>query len=254
MSVSIYFDGNDLNALDNVDIDNHEFNPLPGRDLKQNKLARANKSILTTAEYVDKEAVVYGHICTIERYESEALLAEVKALVQYPNRQLILDQYETEVQYTATLKDFEHEWLGNKIFFTITFMLADPIGTETSTTELLNDTVTTLTDNFSIDNDGSFIAEPVFNLTVSALTGGTGASITVKNNVTGQGITVVRDWTAADILEIDCALKTVRINGSFFDYAGQFPVFYPGIGSVGYIDTLSTRTVDIVGTYYKKYV
>lgn len=60
MSVAVNFDGNDLNALANVEIDNHEFNTLPGRNLNTNKLARADKSILTTAEYVDMKSPFMG--------------------------------------------------------------------------------------------------------------------------------------------------------------------------------------------------
>lgn len=70
-----------------------------------------------------------------------------------------------------------------------------------------------MTDIFAVNNTGSFLAEPTFNLVVSAVTGATNQSITVKNNVTGQGITITRTWTASDILEIDSAAKTVRING-----------------------------------------
>jgi len=254
MSVAVNFDGNDLDALANVEIDNHEFNTLPGRDLNNNKLARADKSILTTAEYVDKEVTIYGRVCATERYAAEILLADIKALIQYPNRALILTQYNEQIQYTATLKSFDHSWLGNKIMFTITFYLPDPIGSAVETTSFISDSITTTTDIFAVNNTGSFICEPTFNLVVSAVTGATNQSITVKNNVTGQGLTVTRTWTAGDILEIDSAAKTARINGSLVDFSGKFPVFYPGIGSVGYIDTFTTRTVAITSTYYKKFV
>lgn len=251
----VYFSGNDLETIVGASLIDHNFNNLPNRQLNIYKLARANKSVLTSAEYADKEVTVGFHLRGCDRGEAEMVLEDLKSYLRPINQPLIVRQAEKDVTYDdATLNEINYEWFSNKILLTLVFTVADPIGYEDTNTALLSTTVTSSTLSSSIENTGSFDAEPVINITVTTVTGGSNQSLSIKNEETGQGITLTRTWANGDTVEIDSLNKLVTINGANSDFSGQFPVFAPGTGSLGYTDTFTTRSVDLSAEYQKHYI
>lgn len=251
----VYFAGNDLESIIGASLIDHNFNNLPNRQLNIYKLARANKSILTSAEYSNKEVTVRFHLKGCDRGETETVMEELKSFLRSINQPLIVRQAEKDITYNdATLNEINFEWFSNKILLTLVFTVADPIGYEDDNTALLNTTITTSTSSNPIENTGSFDAEPIVNLTITTVTGATDQSLSIKNEETGQGITLTRTWSNGDTVEIDSLNKLVTINGTNSDFSGQFPVFPPGSGSLGYTDTFTTRSVDLSAEYQKHYI
>lgn len=251
----VYFAGNDLSILVGAALTDHDFNNLPNRVLSLHKLARANKSVLTSAEYSSKEATVNFIIKGCDRGESEAVMERLKSYLRPINSPLIVSQAEREITFDdATLNEVNYRWVSNKLVVTLVFVIADPVGHEDTNTILLNVTVTTSTSSNAVDNDGSFDSEPIINVLVTTVTGGTAQSMSIKNEETGQGITMTRTWANSDTVEIDSSDKTITINGAISDYTGQFPTFPPGNGSLGYSDTFSTRSVGLTATYQKRFI
>lgn len=253
-STSCFFDGNDLSGVSGARLYNHDFNSLPQRGLNINKLAREDKSILTSAEYSSKEVPINLHLYGCTRAEAELVLRNLKAVMQLTNRELVVNQAGEETKYIATLNQVSHEWFGGKVKVTLIFTCSDPIGQATTPTESIDENNTAQSANFALDIEGSFIAEPVISLTFNSITSGTGATITLKNNIIGQGISLTRDWVTGDLVTIDSFNKTVVINGAGSDFSGIFPFFYPGNQVLGYVDSFSARDVDIVLTYIKRSV
>ncbi len=118
---------------------------------------------------------------------------------------------------------------------------------------MLSTTVTNASYSGAINNAGSFDAEPVISITVTTVTGGISQSMSLKNELTGQSLMITRTWAAGDTVSIDVGAKTVTINGAMADFSGQFPVFEPGVGSFGYIDTFTTRSVALSVVYKKRF-
>lgn len=254
-TTSVFWDGNDLSGVAGANLYNHDFNALPNREIKINKLAREDKSVITTAEYSSKEVTVFLHLFGCERADAELVLRNLKALLQQINKELIVNQAGEETKYIATLNQVSHEWFGGKLKVTLVFVCSDPIGqATTATTGIATTNITTQTINIALDIEGSFIAEPVITLTMTDITDGTDVTVTVKNNIIGQGISLTRDWADGDIVTIDSAEKTVTINGGDSDFSGIFPFFYPGDQVLGYIDGFSARDVDLTLTYVKRSV
>lgn len=251
----VYFAGNDLSLVVGAYIVNHDFNKLPERTVAINKLARSNKSVVTSAEYSSKEVSVMFHLYGCDRDEAEEVLIALKGQLRTVNADLVVKQGGTDTTYSdATLNELSYEWFSNKILLTLIFIVADPIGFEDSNTILLNTTITASTASNAVSNAGSFDAEPIINVTVTTVTGGTAQSLSVTNEETGQGITLTRTWANGDTVEINSDAKTVVINGTASDFTGQFPVFPPGTGSLGYSDTFTTRSVDLSVTYQRHFI
>ena len=251
----IFFDGNDISAVAAANIIDHDFNQLPRRELKTYKLARANKSITTSAEYSEKEVSVSFHLRGCTRSDAELVLSNLKALLRGVAKDMIVSQFGSDITYKgASLTSTEFRWFSNKIILTLVFQVANPVGFEDTLYELLSLNVTSQTNTSAISVDGSFDALPIISLTYNSVTGGTGQTVDIKNEETGQGMTISQDFATNDTLTIDSDRKVVTMNGAEIDFSGNFPVFQPGSGAFGYVDTFSDRDVDIVIEYRKRYV
>lgn len=253
-STSCYFNGFDLNTIDGVTIYNYSSIDLPDRTLFDNKIARADKTLLTSAEYTTKEVAVYGRIAGTDKDTREQILDTLKGYIQEPNKTLKLSQSGTNIEWTATLQDMDLKQYGPWLKFVLIFKATDPIGKDEDVATALNVSgITSATSTQSMTIAGSYKANPTITFTLTAVTGGTSQSVSIGNAEIGQALTVTRDWTAGDIMTIDCENYIVSVNGVEVDYSGLFPYFYPGNRSISYVDTFSTRTVGIVVNYYKKY-
>lgn len=251
----VTFEGNRLDLVPGVDLYNYDFTTLPLRDIKIHKIARRSLSIITSAEYTQKSIPVWMDICSGTRQETEATVTDIKALLQPQNGVLQVLQSGLQVQYTATMNEFIVEWNGTHAYAQIVFLASTPIGTASSSDQLVGITgSTTSSASSTFTVEGSAIAEPYITVVVNSVTGGTGQQITLVNASTNQGITVEANWVSGDILEVDSKNMVVRINGGLVDFTGMFPMFPPGSQQLTYTDSFTTRNVNITMTYNQRLV
>lgn len=251
----VSFNGNRLDLVPGVDLYNHDFTTLPNRDIKIHKLARRSLSIITSSEYTQKSIPVYMDICSGTREDTEATITFVKALLQGQNRALRVLESGFEVEYIATMNEFNVEWNSSHAYATIIFLASDPIGVSTTILTPVNvvgNTVQTSSTTFTVQ--GSFNVEPTISVTISAVTGGTGKTVNLINAITQQGISITHDFDAGDIILIDSKELRVTVNGGNVDFDGLFPVFPPGVQQLRYSDDFTTRTVDVSLTYEPRLV
>lgn len=246
----VSFNGNRLDLVPGVDLYNHDFTTLPNRDIKIHKLARRSLSIITSSEYTQKSIPVYMDICSGTRRETEQTITFVKGLLQGQNAPLRVLESGFEVEYIATMNEFNVEWNSSHAYATIVFTASDPIGISTTTLQpvsIVGSTTQSVSSTFTVQ--GSFNAEPVISIVLTAVTGGTGGSINLVNAITQQGITITADFDDGDIIIVDSKQLVVTINGANVDFTGLFPIFPAGSQQLRYSDTFTTRTIDMSLTY-----
>ena len=252
---SVSFAGNDISQVLGVDLYNHNFNNLPNRDIKINKVARRDLSIITSSEYTQKQITVFLDVCSGSRGDTEDTLTFLKALLQPQNAILKVSQGGVEVEYTATMNEFNIEWNGIQAYVTIQFIASDPIGRESDVKTLATlNAIITATASLSMTVEGSATAYPVISLTLNSVTGGTAKDITIGNGLTNQGITITRNWTSGDVLIIDSFNSEATVNGVLTDFTGIFPQFAAGSQQITYTDNLTTRNADLSATYQPRLV
>lgn len=250
---SVLFAQNDLSQIPGIMIYDYKTNSLPRREINKYKLARQDRSITTSAEFVDKEIIVRFLLKECTNEEMEQTLLQLKSLLVQKNQPLTIQNAGMAITYTATMKDIpEPEWIGRYMGSVIIFDCPDPFGYEENKTTLINENNTLSAVTIPVAVEGSYTAEPRFTLTLNSLTDGISKTISLRNSTTGQGITVIDTFVAGDIITIDSANKSVRLNNVEVPYSGKFPSFYPGSGSVTYSDTFTTRDVDIFADYNKR--
>lgn len=254
--ISFTFDSTDLSTLDNVTITAVKAYDTPERELRIHKIARADKSILTSAEYSSRPIIVEGVIGADNYLELTQNLNTLNSKIQTQNAQVSYEQAGISLIYEeVTLDSMKTKIRGGSCDFSIVFVASNPIPYESGSNQMLQPQhFTASASSYAINNTGSYTALPVISVTISLLTGGTTKQVVLTNSVLGQGITITRTWTAGDVISIDCMEKTVMVNGTAVDYTGIFPEFAPGSGSIGYTDTLTTRSGKISVTYNRRFI
>lgn len=255
-TTSAYFNNLDLNTLPGVRIVNYNVTELPSRVLTANKLARANRSILTSAEYSEKTITITGYVGGADINEVQLNYDRMKGRVQDFEGLIRVQQGDTEVEYTGTLNAISKEGFGGpNIKFTLEFKCSNPIGRDAVGTTLFAPVnITTATQTVTFTVNGSFIATPRFTLVLTSISGGSpDKSISILNAATNKGIKVTRNWTSGDILAINSDTMEIIVNGISVDFSGQFPTFFPGSRTLQYIDDFSSRDITLSSIYTKQY-
>lgn len=245
---SVKFGGNDISTIPGVSIYNYNATDLPQRDVLIHKIARRSLSIITSSEYTQKNIYIMMRVCSGTRQDSEATITDIKGNLQLQNQDLEVTQSGGQYKYTATMNEFVIEWDGAIAWATVGFIASTPIASSANSSSLFSFNTLLPSDSASFLVDGSYDAEPLINLLINSVTGGTG-SISIFNSSTNQGITISGTFTAGDSIEIDSKNYIVTHNGSNIDFEGIFPTFPAGSQRVGYTDTFSSRNVDVNGTY-----
>jgi len=135
-------------------------------------------------------------------------------------------------------------------------LLCKPFGSDTSATNILNETAyTSATKSISPTIGGSApFQSPVFTFTLTTITGA-GDYIQITNNLNSQEILIYGLGLAnGDVLVIDCLNKEVTLNGDEVDYNGSFLELEPGASDITISDGFTTRSINMSGEYYKRWL
>jgi len=146
----------------------------------------------------------------------------------------------TREYYTINCVDFQAEFIVGKPFGK---------GLDTNTLEFL---ACTTAERDSINFTGSARPLPKIKLTVTSETNL--SQIEFQNTTTGDKITIIKDFTAGDILIIDCDELSVTLNGVEIDYQGVFPQFEMGWNDFYCWFEGTAYNVDLKVIYYDLWV
>lgn len=230
-------------------------NEMPDIDLKTIALVRADGNIVVSSRFTKKTITLYGFIIAPDRTAYENALDLLKYRLSTPQRPLVVTQAGAQRVYTASLTALSETFIeGGKSKFTFTFEANDPFGRDGGNTSYTTPNITTASYAVNHVFQGFVTVRPMLTITLNSLTGGTNKTITIGNSLTGQQIAITRNWTAGDVIVLNSDTMKVTVNGVPVDYTGFFPVFRPNTAYLQYLDTLTTRSVNIKIEYAKKYL
>jgi hypothetical protein len=258
--IGIYFDVYSLQSSGTygVHTTSTDIYSAPRLTTQDEKLAQADGSVIVKATLEPKVFSCDGYMIEADISALDTLLDEFKQALNKQNQNFDIDYAGSTRRYVATPRNImiSRDKGLNSAGWSVEFFCANPVGAEISTSALLAATVNTSSSLVStITVNGSYVAEPLITVTLTAVTGGTtNKTITISNDTTLRGISITRDWSATDVLEIDCLNKTLYVNDTVVAYSGQFPKWTPGNGAISYLDDFTTRTVSIEATYTKRYL
>lgn len=256
MAINAVFNGTSLQTASYI-TNRIDHASAPSRTVNRVGLARVDGSRITNVNYTEKKIVIEGIVTGTSIANLESLCDSLNAAVLGQNGYLDVDYNASTRRYVATNTNLmiTREKRLTSALFSAEFVCVAPFGTDTvSSTLLAATTLTTASSSTPLTVGGSAPQVPIITLTLGSLTGATGASVTLTEPVSGQGITVTRTWANGDVLAIDCGAKTVLVNGAVVAFSGMFPTWPPGAQNLNYTDTFTGRSNSVLMTYLKRYL
>lgn len=258
MTVAVSFEGFDLtsgfyrvNKLNPIGSSNKSTTLLP--------LARADGSLRVFQSYDSKNIVVEGQIVTSSRTELEGAIDTLKAELRKEEGDLQYDWGSGVRIHRCTVTEFSIDRQPENISFVpyrIVFECESPFATDGTTDTIVNNVnVTAALAYLNLTVGGTYDANPVITVTITAINPSVTASqLTFGNTVNSQYLTVEEIFTAGDVLTIDCDNYRVFHNGVFKKATGQFPSFAVGAGVLEYSDNCTTRNITVTATAERRYL
>lgn len=253
----VYFNNIRLDNLEYIQFTNRLTHSIPKRRVNSKSLANTDGGKLVSADFDQREIIIEGVIIAPDRSLAELARDELMLYLIPKEKSLKIDQGGFERVYTATMQNVTFsEAKGGYIPFSINFLCSDPFGyREQATAIAMGAAITAFYGEKTFNILGNYKALPVITLTLSSLSGATGASITLTSADNGQSISITRDWSNSDVIEIDSFNKTLKVNDTEVDYIGKFLEFDPGTSrKLVYEDTFTGRSITIQFSYTKRYI
>lgn len=263
MNGDITYDSNDLqdyNPTTNVGIITNviEHTNIPDKIAELYAKADANGSAIPAINYPSKRIPIGGAIKGSSQANLDSRIDAFKGFFNGKDKNLDIAYGSGTRRYIATANTISVARQQKALWaaFAIEFICTNPFGidtTATSITNTLNHTSATLNMTPTILGSAPYQL-PVFTITLDALTG-SGDYIQLSNDNNGQDMLLYGlGLTAGDVIVIDCVNRTVTVDGNLVDYSGTFLELEPGSNSITYADGFTTRTVNIVAEYYKRWL
>jgi len=263
MNGNVTFDSHDLNTFDPttrvgilINAINHA--NIPTQNTPLFVIADANKSSIPAITHDNKIITLSGSLAHTTEANLDNLIDTFKGYFNGISKTLSIAYGSGNRLYTATKNalTITRQNTAKYANFELTFICTDPFGRDeaiTSITNSLNYTSATLTVTPTIGGNAP-VQYPIITLTIDALTG-TGDYVQITNNNNDQQMLLYGfNLTAGAVIVIDTFTRIVTINGDEVDYRGTFLELSPGAQSITYTDGFTTRTVDIVIGYYKRWL
>lgn len=235
-----------------------EHTSIPDKDVELYAIADANGSAIPSINYPSKKIKIAGVIKGSSQADIDNRMDTFKGYFNGKNKNLDIAYAGSTRRYIATVNSMSitRGQKDTSAAFSIEFICTNPFGLDTASTSIINSAAYTS----AILNSAPTIAGsapyqlPVITITINSLTG-TGDWIQISNNNNGQDMLIFGfGFQAGDVIVIDCSTRKVTLNGVPIDYNGVFLELEPGANSLTYTDGFTTRNVNIVAVYYKRWL
>lgn len=221
-------------------------------------IANANDSDVPNEDYPSRRIVLGGTIHGSSQADLDSRIDTFKGYFAIRKKNLDIT-YGSSTRRYVVLKanSVGIDRMDKALFATFSIeLICKPFGTDITATSIINQAnYTSASYNATPTIGGTAPYQlPVFTITIDALTGA-GDYLQVSNDNNNQQILLYGQALAAgDVIVIDSVNRIVTVNGDEVDYTGAFLELQPGANSITYTDGFTTRQVDIVGEYYKRYL
>lgn len=221
-------------------------------------IANSNDSDIPNEDYPSRKIILGGTIHGNSQADLDSRIDTFKGYFAIRKKNLDITYGSSARRYVVLKANAVGiDRMDKALFATFSVeLICKPFGTDITATSIMaqtNFTSATYTATPTIGGTAPYQL-PVFTITIDALTGA-GDYLQISNDTNGQQILLYGLGLAAgDVVVIDSVNRVVTVNGDEVDYEGTFLELTTGASSITYTDGFTTRQVDIVGEYYKRYL
>jgi len=227
---------------------------LAKRENQIDKRANRDGGVLVQSQLSTKPIMLEGYYTGDTKIDAENMYDTLAQALNRQSRPLVVPHAGGTRRFIATPENIIISQPNglNRIVFSLDFVVPEGNSVDEATTNLVSQAVTTATTTIPLTVIGSVKARPLISIVINTVSGGTGATVTIRNARDFTGLTMTGNYVAGDTLIIDAENFQIFHNGLLVEPVGRIPTWEPGAGSLYYSDTFGSRNVQINATYNTK--
>lgn len=222
-------------------------------------LADTDGSSIPSLNYPSKKILIGGTIHGSSQANLDERIDQFKGYFNGKDKNLDITYAGGTRRYIATKNalSINREQTSLYATFRVEFVCTNPFGIDTTPTNMWalksGFTSPTFTESPTITGSAPYQL-PVITITINSFTGDADY-LQISNDNNNQEILIYgQGLEAGDVVVIDCAQRTVTVDGVEIDYYGTFLELEPGVNSITYTDGFTTRNVDVAGVYTRRWL
>lgn len=249
------FNGVDIDQLRGVTIYSIDPYTLPNRQHNVFPLARRSGQKISSSFYVSRTINLGIYINGVNKADAEKILDSLYSIIQTTEATLTLPQSGMARNYIASYNSQTiNSQSGGFLDISFNFICSDSFGYDTNYT-VINPKTTYASGNLTFPYTQGGTADiqlPHIEIKFLGATPVTG-TVTVGNQNTGQVINITNTFNQYDIIKIDTKDLYVRINDVDVAFTGSFPEMGLGLQTLYYLDTFTSRSIELFAYVYNRY-
>lgn len=257
MARAVTLDGLDLQAGYFRISETDAFN-APAKSIDVINLARKDGAKAVFEKYSSRKINLTGYIQADTEDNADGALDQLKSYVNRRGLQLKVAYRGAFRIWTVNAESLQVARRGvdvSRMGFNLSLVAPDPFAKDENTTTLVNESNLTTSANIPVVGGGSYFALPVITITINAINpDDEDVTIVISNAIENTSMSITGTFTAGDVITIDSYNEIIYLNSSIIEGDGLFPIWSPTGGTLEYTDDATTRDIDILATYYRRWL
>lgn len=257
MARGVILDGLDLQAGYFTITETDAFN-APPKSVNVLELARKAGAKTVFEKFGARKINLTGYIQADSIDNADGALDQLKS---YVNRRGLQFKLEYRGEYRIWGVNVENLQTARKgtdvsrMGFNLGLVAPNPFASDEYETELVNEEGVTSSINIPLVAGGSYYAMPLIQITINSIDPDDDfVSLSIGNAIENTYMSITGIFVAGDVITIDSFNEIIYKNNEIIEGDGIFPVWSPTGGTFEYTDDATSRDIDILATYYRRWL
>jgi phage-related protein len=257
MARAITLDGLDLQAGYFRIVETDAFN-APPKAVTVLDLARKDGAKAVFEKFGSRKMYLTGYIQADTEDNADGALDQLKSYVNRRGLDLkIAYRGENRVWRVnvESLQTARKNTDVSRMPFNLQLVAPNPFAKDETETTLVDEAGITTSTNISVVGGGSYFASPLTVITINSVNPDDDyVTISIGNAIENTYMSVTQIFQAGDVLTIDSFNEIIYLNNAIIEGDGLFPVWSPEGGTFEYTFDATSLDVDILSTYYRRWL
>ena len=257
MPRAVSLDGLDLQA-GNFRISDTDIFNSPEKQVDIIELARKDGAKAVFERFKARSFSLVGYIQSDTEENADASLDQIKSFVSRNGLELKVAYRGINRIWNVNIQNLQTARKNTDVSrmpFSITGVAPNPFGKDEAETTLVDEAGLTSATNIPVIGGGSYFAQPLTIITINSINpDDTVTTISIGNAIENTYMDVKNIFVAGDIITIDSFNEIIYKNSEIIEGDGIFPVWSPTGGTLEFSFDATTIDVDIISTYYRRWL
>lgn len=257
MARAVILDGLDLQSNEYRITETDLFN-APPKAVTVIELARKDGAKAVFERFANRKFNLTGYIQTNTEFNADSALDYLKSFVTRKNLELklgYLGDYRIWTVNIESLQTARKNTDVSRMGFNIQGIAPNPFAKDSALSTLVSQTGITTAKNIPVNAGGSYFAQPLTQITINSINpDDEDVTISIGNASESTYMDITNTFVAGDVLTIDSFNEIIYKNSEIIEGNGLFPIWSPTGGTFEFSFDATTINVDILSTYYRRWL